>query len=63
MRAPNEKVGEHVNYIFNFKISDEMRADLQRFAQMAGVSQSQVCRNALRLYMARYLDTPSPWDT
>jgi len=54
VRAPNEKVGEHVNYIFNFKISDEMRADLQRFAQMAGVSQSQVCRDALRMYIGRY---------
>ena len=54
MRAPNDNVGEHVSYVFNFKISDEMRDDLKRFSQMAGVAQSQVCRDALRMYIGRY---------
>jgi predicted transcriptional regulator len=63
VRAPNEKVGEYVNYIFNFKISDDMRGDLKQFAAMAGVSQSQVCRDALRLYIGRYIEPPSTWRT
>jgi len=54
VRAPNSKIGERVNYIFNVKISDDMRDWLKKFAAFNQVPQSQIVREALRNYRAYY---------
>ncbi len=54
MRAPNSKIGEHVNYIFNVKISDNMRDWLKSFADVNGCTQSQIVRDAIQKYRAYY---------
>ena len=54
MRAPNSNIGEYVSFIFNVKISDDMRAWLKDFAAFNKVSQSQIVREALRNYRAYY---------
>jgi len=58
VRAPNTRIGEHVSYIFNFKISDDMHAWLKEFAQINEMTQSQVCREALQMYRDRYTFGP-----